>query len=146
MRTPPEHERALLHADSAALRDCAARLDALTRAELPAQCGPDWKGVLTALARRCRVAADEIDGIRAAFFADPDPYGETVDGADGAEASARTRAQARAQAQAQVRALAHALALAGRVLSASRAVAEPLASLGPLPPIAPLIRRRPDTR
>jgi hypothetical protein len=102
MRTPPEHDRAMLHTDAAALRDCAARLEALTGDGLPAQCGPDWSGILAALAGRCRVAATELEQA-AAFLGDDAPD--------------RTRA---------------ALALAGALLRAPRAASAPLAPLAPL--------------
>ena len=60
MRAPPEHDRAVLHADAALLRESAARLEALTDV-LPADHGPDWTGILVAFAERCRVAAAELE-------------------------------------------------------------------------------------
>jgi hypothetical protein len=143
MRTPPEHDRALLRADTAALRDCAARLDALTGEGLPAAGGPDWDGVLAALAERCRVAAAELDRAAAAFFATPaesDGVGESgeADGAGETRAGAGRAGSADAgDSAARARALGLALSIAGRLLAAPRAAAEPL---------APLIRRIPGGR
>jgi hypothetical protein len=95
MRTPPEHDRATLLADSAALQDCAARLEALT-ASLPADSGPDWDGILAVLAGHCRVAAAELERAAAHF----------AEGAEGAPAR---------------REAALALGLAGRLLRAPAA-------------------------
>lgn len=122
MRTPPEHDRAMLHADTEALRDCAARLATLSESGLPSSGGPEWNDVLATLAERCRIAAAELDRAAAAFFAVP---GE-VDEADEAGEAAGSAERAGA--------LALALAIAGRLLAAPRAAAEPL---------APLIRRLP---
>jgi hypothetical protein len=134
MRTPPEHDRAMLHADTAALRTCAARLDALTAAGLPAPCGPDWNDVLTALAERCRVAAAELDRVGAAFPAGSGDCGDRGDRAEngGAPASAAAAGPTRARTRART------LAAAGRLLGAPRAVAGPL-----LAPLLPSPLRRP---
>jgi hypothetical protein len=86
--TPPGQDRAILSADAKALRDCAGRLEALAGqlpaagpadpsaqvpgsppgrspadvpADLPPDHVPDWAGILAALARRCRVAAAELE-------------------------------------------------------------------------------------
>jgi hypothetical protein len=71
MRALPEHDRAVLHADAALLRESAIRLEALTD-DLPADPGPDWTGILAAFTRRCRVAADELEAA-AALIADDAP-------------------------------------------------------------------------
>lgn len=120
MRTPPEHDRALLYADTVALRDCAARLDALSEDGLPpAQCGAGWNEVLSALAERCRVAAAELERASAAFFAGSGEGEPTADPGAG------------------VRSLAPALAFAERLLGGPHTAARPL---------APLIRRLPGGR
>jgi len=66
MRTPPAHDHATLLADAAALRDCAARLEALTDA-LPAGSGPDWGAILAVLAEHCRVSGAELERAAAHF-------------------------------------------------------------------------------
>lgn len=125
MRTRPEHGRALLHADTVALRDCADRIDALTGGALPAQCGPDWTRVLTGLAERCRVAAAELERAQTMFFTESDGSAE----ADEPAAPAASAAQARAATAAA----AAATAAAGRLLAVPRAAADPL--------LKPVLRR-----
>jgi hypothetical protein len=71
MRALPEHDRAVLHADAALLRESAARLETLTD-DLPADHGPDWTGILVTFAERCRVAADELEAA-AALITDDAP-------------------------------------------------------------------------
>jgi hypothetical protein len=131
MRTPPEHDRAMLHADTAALRDCAARLDALSDDGLLAAGGPEWNDVLAALAKRCRVAAAELERVAAAFFAVPGEVGEAGEVGEVGEVGKFGEA---GQSPDWAGALALAFAVAGRLLAAPRAVADPL---------APLIRRLP---
>jgi hypothetical protein len=58
---PPEHDRAVLITDATTLRDCAGRLEELT-ARLPAgDAAHEWAAALEALARRCRVAAGDLE-------------------------------------------------------------------------------------
>ena len=93
MKTPPEHDRATLHADARSLRDCAVRLEALTDGLLPAAGrGQDWTGVLSELAEHCRAAAAELE-TAAALFA-----GEAPDRHDAAATAAATAAAAVAAA------------------------------------------------
>jgi hypothetical protein len=85
MRTPPQHDRAALTADAATLRACAARLEALAAGDLPAQDGTDWAGILASLAKRCEVAAADLE--RAAAL-----YAEDATAVGGHEAAAGSNA------------------------------------------------------
>lgn len=135
MRTRPEHDRAMLRADTAALRDCAARLDALADDGLLAAGGPDWNDVFPALAERCRVAAAELDRAAAAFFTAPAEAGTAGPGGELGELGELGES---ADSAGRARALALAFAVAGRLLAAPRAAAEPFVPL--------LIRRLPGAR